>query len=111
MQFLYQLAGTLASIAWSFALTLVILLIMDRMPYLNLRLDIDEEAMGVDKAQMGASAYDYIEAAVRVESSSSVDTRVLPTESNLAESGLFRTDSEMQLVDMTSSKQSKSQKG
>jgi hypothetical protein len=28
---------------------------------MNLRLTVDEELLGVDKAQMGESAYDYIE--------------------------------------------------
>jgi len=65
----YQLAGSLAAVAWSFCLTIIILFVLDKLPYLGLRLTVDEEILGADRAQMGDSAYDYIEASVNVNNS------------------------------------------
>lgn len=46
-------------------MTYIICFVMDKIPYLNLRLSAPDEAMGTDRAQMGETAYDYIEAAVQ----------------------------------------------
>lgn len=56
----YQLAGSVSIGAWSFTLTAIILLIMDRVPFLRLRLHEDEELLGVDLAEIGEYAY-YVE--------------------------------------------------
>jgi hypothetical protein len=37
---------------------------MNKIPFLRLRMDLDNERMGVDKAELGEAAYDYIEASV-----------------------------------------------
>ncbi|KAJ8142766.1 hypothetical protein OXX80_002355 [Metschnikowia pulcherrima] len=55
----YQLAGSVSIGAWSFVVTSIILLIMDRIPFLKLRLREDEELMGVDLAEIGEYAYYY----------------------------------------------------
>lgn len=57
----YQLAGSVSIAAWSFTVTAIILLIMDRIPFLRLRLHEDEELMGVDLAEIGEYAYYYEE--------------------------------------------------
>ena len=53
----YQLAGSTSIGAWSFVVTAIILLAMDRVPFLRLRLHEDEELMGVDLAEIGEYAY------------------------------------------------------
>lgn len=53
----YQLAASTSIAAWSFVVTAIILLIMDRIPFLRLRLHEDEELMGVDLAEIGEFAY------------------------------------------------------
>lgn len=53
----YQLAASVSNGAWSFCVTAIILFIMDKIPFLRLRLHEDEELMGVDLAQIGEFAY------------------------------------------------------
>lgn len=53
----YQLAGSCSVGLWSFVVTAIILLIMDRVPFLRLRLHEDEELLGVDLAEIGEYAY------------------------------------------------------
>ncbi|GEQ68839.1 hypothetical protein JCM33374_g2508 [Metschnikowia sp. JCM 33374] len=57
----YQLAGSVSIGAWSFVVTSIILLILDKIPFLRLRLHEDEELMGVDLAEIGEYAYYYEE--------------------------------------------------
>lgn len=56
-----QLAGTCACFAWSFTLSCIILFLMNLVPGLSLRVSADEEDVGVDDAQLGEFAYDYVE--------------------------------------------------
>lgn len=53
----YQLAGSVSIAAWSFVVTSIILLVMDRIPFLKLRLREDEELLGVDMVEIGEFAY------------------------------------------------------
>ncbi|ODV77682.1 ammonium transporter [Suhomyces tanzawaensis NRRL Y-17324] len=53
----YQLAGSCSVGLWSFVLTSILLLIMDRIPKLRIRLHEDEEILGTDLAQIGEHAY------------------------------------------------------
>ncbi|KAI9896819.1 hypothetical protein N3K66_007841 [Trichothecium roseum] len=57
----YQLAGTLAAFAWSFALTCLILFLLNLVPGLSLRASPAEEELGMDDVQLGEFAYDYVE--------------------------------------------------
>lgn len=57
----YQLAGTTAGIAWSFVVTCIILFVMNLVPGLSLRVTAEEEELGLDDAQLGEFAYDYVE--------------------------------------------------
>lgn len=57
----YQLAGTVAGVAWSFFLTCLILFVLNLIPGLSLRITPDEEELGLDDVQCGEFAYDYVE--------------------------------------------------
>lgn len=52
----YQLAGCCATLGWSFSISSIILLIMNRIPYLRIRLTEEEEFEGTDSAQIGEVA-------------------------------------------------------
>ncbi|KJZ77247.1 Ammonium transporter 1 [Hirsutella minnesotensis 3608] len=56
-----QLAGICAAFGWSFAMTCAILFLMNLVPGLSLRVSPDEEDVGIDDAQLGEFAYDYVE--------------------------------------------------
>lgn len=53
----YQLAASVSVAAWSFVVTSILLLAMDRIPFLRIRLHEDEELMGTDLTQMGEFTY------------------------------------------------------
>lgn len=53
----YQLAGLTAIAAYSSVVTAIILLIMDRIPFLKLRLSAEEEELGTDNVQIGEFTY------------------------------------------------------
>ena len=50
-----------AALVWSFVVSLIILLIMDRIPGLKLRISIDAETNGIDHDQFNEFTHDYIE--------------------------------------------------
>ncbi|KAF9558592.1 ammonium transporter [Agrocybe pediades] len=56
----YQLADSVAGFAYSFVLTTVILWIMHYIPGLRLRTTEEAEILGIDDAEMGEFAYDYV---------------------------------------------------
>ncbi|KAI9250021.1 ammonium transporter AmtB-like domain-containing protein [Sporodiniella umbellata] len=60
MQVLYQLTAIVAVSAWSFAVTYIILFIINKIPSFNLRLMDEDEIIGTDWAQMGERAYGYL---------------------------------------------------
>lgn len=53
----YQLAAMCSTIVWTVVVTACLLLIMDRIPFLRLRLRADEEEIGTDEAQIGEFTY------------------------------------------------------
>lgn len=55
MQVPYQLAGSFAGAGWSFFLTYGLVFVMQKIPFLRLRLSIEEELTG-DMAEMGEGA-------------------------------------------------------
>lgn len=61
IQLAYQLADCVAGFSYSFVLTCVILFLMNLVPGLSLRASAEEEEMGLDDAQLGEFAYDYVE--------------------------------------------------
>lgn len=57
----HQLAGTCAAFGWSFIMSCIILFLMNLIPGLSLRVSAEDEDVGVDDAQLGEFAYDYVE--------------------------------------------------
>lgn len=56
----YQLADSVAGFAYSLVMTTLILWVMHFIPGLRLRTDEDSEIIGIDDAEMGEFAYDYV---------------------------------------------------
>ena len=61
IQLAYQLADCVSGFAYSFFGTCIILFLMNLVPGLSLRVTEDEEDAGLDEAQIGEFAYDYVE--------------------------------------------------
>ena len=57
----YQLADSFAGGAYSFLVTSLILFIMNMIPGLRLRASEEAEIQGIDDAEIGEFAYDYVE--------------------------------------------------
>ncbi|KAB5550801.1 ammonium transporter AmtB-like domain-containing protein [Coniochaeta sp. 2T2.1] len=57
----YQLADSVAGFSYSFVMTCLILFLMNLVPGLSLRASAEEEDVGLDDAQLGEFAYDYVE--------------------------------------------------
>lgn len=53
MQVVHQLVDTVAGLVWSFVVTFLILWIMNKMPGLSLRVDIEIERAGLDQGELG----------------------------------------------------------
>lgn len=94
----YQLAASCSIGLWSFTLTAIILLIMDRIPFLRLRLHEDEEMLGVDLAQIGEYAYynddEEDEVGMGPKSSPYVLEPIRSTEANMAKLKAATADKE-----------------
>jgi Amt family ammonium transporter len=60
IQLAYQLADSVAGLSYSFVVTTIILWIMHFIPGLSLRTTEEAEILGVDDADMGEFAYDYV---------------------------------------------------
>jgi ammonium transporter, Amt family len=60
IQLAYQLADSAAGVGYSFVVTTIILWVMHFVPGLRLRADEDSEILGIDDAEMGEFAYDYV---------------------------------------------------
>ena len=56
----YQTAGAVVIAVWSFAITMLILVIMNYIPGLHFRPSETEEMIGNDLGQMGESAYELV---------------------------------------------------
>jgi Amt family ammonium transporter len=70
----YQLAGICAAFGWSFVLTCIILFLMNLVPGLSLRVSATDEDVGIDDAQLGEFAYDYVELTRHVADSASPES-------------------------------------
>ncbi|KAL4068504.1 ammonium transporter AmtB-like domain-containing protein [Scleroderma yunnanense] len=55
-----QLADSVSGMSYSFVMTTIILWVMHYIPGLRLRCDEETEILGVDDAEMGEFAYDYV---------------------------------------------------
>jgi Amt family ammonium transporter len=61
IQLAYQLADSATGMAYSFFGTCIILFFINLVPGLKLRAREDDEIMGIDDAEIGEFAYDYVE--------------------------------------------------
>ncbi|KAF3169751.1 hypothetical protein TWF225_011234 [Orbilia oligospora] len=57
----FQLADSVAGFAYSFCGTCIILFVMNLVPGLSLRASEEAEVLGIDDAELGEFAYDYVE--------------------------------------------------
>ena len=80
-----------STIAWTTVITAILLLAMDRIPWLRLRLRADEEELGTDEAQIGEFTYQedttYIPVPIRSHISAKngkithiIDDQIVPSE-------------------------------
>jgi len=60
LQLAVQLADSAAGLTWSFIVTTIILWVMHFIPGLRLRVKEESEILGIDDAEMGEFAYDYV---------------------------------------------------
>jgi len=61
MQVPYQCMDLIAGFSWSFVVSCVTLFVMNRIPGLQLRVDIVSEQMGVDIIEMGLNCYEHVD--------------------------------------------------
>jgi Amt family ammonium transporter len=69
----YQLADSVAGLSYSFVMTTIILWIMHFIPGLSLRTTEEAEIIGMDDAEMGEFAYDYVGLEAEIGHSTHVD--------------------------------------
>ncbi|OZJ06888.1 hypothetical protein BZG36_00008 [Bifiguratus adelaidae] len=61
IQIAYQLADGVTGMSYSFFMTYIILTVMDKIPGLSLRIDIEREIAGLDAAEIGENAYYHVD--------------------------------------------------
>ncbi|KAF0483985.1 ammonium transporter 1 [Gigaspora margarita] len=61
IQIAYQLTDSVAGMAYSFLMTFAILWIMDKIPGLSIRSDLESEAKGLDESELGELAYYHVD--------------------------------------------------
>lgn len=61
MQMVHQLIDTGAGLTWSFVVTFIILWVMNKIPGLSLRVDIEMERGGLDQGELGFNCYEHVE--------------------------------------------------
>ncbi|KAI9811925.1 MAG: ammonium transporter Amt1 [Thelocarpon impressellum] len=71
IQLAYQLADSVSGFAYSFGGTCIILFIMNLIPGLSLRASEEAEILGIDDAEIGEFAYDFVELTREVVTDSS----------------------------------------
>ncbi|KAF9473932.1 ammonium transporter [Pholiota conissans] len=79
----YQLADSVAGVSYSFVVTTIILWIMHFIPGLRLRASEEAEILGIDDAEMGEFAYDYV--GLEQEIGHSVEVEPVSREPEIAE--------------------------
>jgi ammonium transporter, Amt family len=61
IQVVYQLCDSITGFTYSFVLTFVILYVMNWIPGLSIRASEEAEIEGIDEAEIGEFAYDFVE--------------------------------------------------
>ncbi|KAG8932079.1 hypothetical protein FRC03_010868 [Tulasnella sp. 419] len=77
----HQLADSVAGFAYSLVMTTVLLWIMHFIPGLRLRTDEESEIIGIDDAEMGEFAYDYVAVDAELGPASELPKHVHPEHS------------------------------
>ncbi|RKP37566.1 ammonium transporter 2 [Dimargaris cristalligena] len=68
-QMLIQLWACAVGAAWSFTVTYLILVVMNRIPSLRVRMDPEQERLGSDMAEMGEYGYEHIKPQTTIQTS------------------------------------------
>ncbi|KAI5481440.1 hypothetical protein MNV49_004196 [Pseudohyphozyma bogoriensis] len=63
----YQLAGAVATIGYTFAVTMLILVVLDHIPGCSLRVPEFEEIIGLDEGQHGEFSFDFVHSTRDIE--------------------------------------------
>lgn len=71
----YQIADSVSGAGYSFVVSWIILWLMDKIPFLTIRAHIDAERHGLDKAEIGESAYQYVDELVVSNARHHIDPR------------------------------------
>src|ERR1700737_197166 len=61
IQLAYQLCDCITGFSYSFGMTCIILFVMNLIPGLSLRASDEAEIIGIDEAEIGEFAYDFVE--------------------------------------------------
>jgi Amt family ammonium transporter len=61
IQLAYQLCDCVTGFTYSFGMTCIILFLMNLVPGLSLRASEEAEILGIDEAEIGEFAYDFVE--------------------------------------------------
>ena len=61
IQLAHQLADCITGFSYSFGMTCIILFVMNLIPGLSLRASEEAEIKGIDEAELGEFAYDFVE--------------------------------------------------
>ncbi|KAI5297158.1 hypothetical protein KEM55_005065, partial [Ascosphaera atra] len=85
IQLAYQLADSVSGMAYAFGGTCIILVFINLIPGLELRAREEDEILGIDDAEIGEFAYDYVE--VRRDIPSSFNGEDTPNKEGFVERG------------------------
>ncbi|RHZ77342.1 hypothetical protein Glove_180g85 [Diversispora epigaea] len=84
MQVPYQLADSVAGLSYSFVLTYLILIIMNKIPGLSIRSTEEDETAGLDISEIGELAYHHIEKLITANSDEErINEKIQKNESNV----------------------------
>jgi Amt family ammonium transporter len=75
----YQLADSVAGLSYSFGMTFLILIIMDKIPGISLRADRESELKGLDESELGELAYYHVDRLVAINTRTG-DTKIVKEE-------------------------------
>ncbi|CAG8489673.1 16000_t:CDS:2 [Acaulospora morrowiae] len=74
-----QLADSAAGMSYSFVVTIIILVIMDKIPGLSIRADREAELKGLDESELGELAYYHVDRLVAINTRTG-DTKIVKEE-------------------------------
>ncbi|GAA5827499.1 hypothetical protein JCM11251_003836 [Rhodosporidiobolus azoricus] len=90
----YQLAGICSVVAWTAVVSFILLFVINLIPGLKFRISEDEEIIGVDEAEIGEYAHDYLHFARDLMGEDRSASRGRPTEAKLAPAQQHKAEKE-----------------